>query len=99
MSIVKITSSDELPFGLLSNHYCYEFDLDGKTWKSISHYVYYNLIPHSYKDYSISLLNIDNPNLLYSEFMNRSRVIYNLEYAKLLEQALREKYKSNPICA
>ena len=48
MSIVKITSSDELPFGLLSNHYCYEFDLDGKTWKSISHYVYYNLIPQRY---------------------------------------------------
>ena len=99
MSIVKITSSDELPFGLLSNHYSYEFELDGKTWKSISHYVYYKLFPHAYKEYAISLSNIDNPKLLYAEYMKRSKIIYNLEYIKLLEQALREKYKSNPICA
>ena len=99
MSIVKITSSDELPFGLLSNHYSHDFELDGKTWKSISHYVYYKLIPYFYKDYAISLLTIENPKLLYSEFMKRSQIIYNLEYVKLLEQALREKYKSNEICA
>jgi predicted NAD-dependent protein-ADP-ribosyltransferase YbiA (DUF1768 family)/predicted RNA methylase len=99
MSIVKITSSDELPFGLLSNHYSYEFELDGKTWKSISHYVYYKLFPHAYKEYAISLSNIKNQKLLYAEFMKRSKIIYNLEYVKLLEQALREKYKSNPICA
>ena len=99
MSIVKITSSDELPFGLLSNHYSYEFELDGKTWKTISHYVYYKLFPHSYKEYAISLSNIDNPKLLYAEYMKRSKIIYNLEYVKLLEQALREKYKTNPICA
>ena len=99
MSIVKITSSVELPFGLLSNHYSYEFELDGKTWKSISHYVYYKLFPHAYKEYAISLSNIDNPKLLYDEYMQRSKIIYNLEYVKLLEQALREKYKTNPICA
>ena len=98
MSTIKISSSDELPLGLLSNHFLHNFDLDGKTWESVSHYVYYNLIPYFYKDYAVSLLKIKNPKLLYSEFTKRSKIIYNLEYVKLLEQALRQKFK-NPIYA
>ena len=98
MSVIKISSSDELPLGLLSNHYLHDFNLDGKTWKSVSHYIYYNLIPYFYKDYAHSLLNIKNPKFLYYEFMKLSKIIYNLEYIKLLEQALREKFK-NPTYA
>ena len=61
-------------------------------------YIYYNLIPFSYKDYGFYLTKINDPKMLYSEFMKVSKVIYNLEYVKLLEQALREKFK-NPTYA
>ena len=52
MTIIKISSANLLPFGLLSNHYPFEFsidDIDYKkqiTYNNVSQYIYENMIPY-----------------------------------------------------
>ena len=90
--IIKISSCDELPFGLLSNHYKCDLNINRKNWGSVSQYVYYNLLND--RDYKQQLLYINNHKHLYREFMKFSRSTYNLNYSKYLEYALTEKFRN-----
>ena len=94
--IIKISSCDELPFGLLSNHFKCDLNINRKNWESVSQYVYYNLLED--KQYRQQLLYINNHKHLYREFMKFSRSTYNLNFSKYLEYGLTEKFR-NPSMA
>ena len=94
--VIKISSCDELPFGLLSNHYKCDLNINRKNWGSVSQYVYYNLLKD--RDYKQQLLYINNHKHLYREFMKFSKSTYNVYFSKYLEYALTEKFR-NPSMA
>ncbi len=91
-SIIKISSADELPFGLLSNHYKHPIIIDKQEWESVSQYIYVNLIPYEYESYRNDLLRVKNHKFLYTNFINLSNIIYHEEIIKLLEQGIKQKF-------
>ena len=93
-SVITISSADELPFGLLSNHFKYPFRINNQEWiwDSVSQYIYVNLIPYEYDSYRQQLLSVKNHKLLYTNFMNFSNIIYHETIIKLLEECLEKKF-------
>ena len=95
MTIIKISSANLLPFGLLSNHYPFEFsidDIDYKkqiTYNNVSQYIYENMIP--YDVYYRTIIKNTKPEKMYETFMDYSRKIHNKTYLELLKQAFDKK--------
>ena len=55
-------------FGKLSNQYIKLIDINGEKWKTVSNYIYANLLKNPI--YRLTIKNIDNPNKLYDEYIN-----------------------------
>jgi len=95
MTIIKISSANLLPFGLLSNHYPYEFSIDDSEYKkkiiynNVSQYIYENMIP--YDVYYRTIIKNTKPEKMYQTFMDYARKIHNKKYLELLKRAFDKK--------
>jgi len=84
-SPVEIYDGYAVPFGMLSNN-AYQFmEIDREVWKSVTHYIYANLL--TTPTYSTLLKNTSTPRKVRKEFSELQAKEYDKEREKMLYKA------------
>lgn len=88
---ILIFNPKELPFGLLSNNSIHFMEIDGKKWRSVTNYIYSNMIPYPFSNSNV-LQNVDIKDIqkTYDDF-KREKYLNIIKNA--IEKAVEEKVK------